>query len=432
MKCFAVLPLVFICILSFIFSSLVLAEDTTSVPVKDWWDYTEEEKKILRERWTEEKVEAVVRALQTGKDLGRLVPSCPAFAIEVTPNGGRQIDMPPQADLRGIPLKRVFLDDADLRGAWLQGANISEGRLRHSLLEGANLQGANLYSADLEGAHLELCNLQSASLRKSNLQRTDLRSANLQNTILTEADLEDTDLFRAVFDSTSLFQVNLEAARNIRYILWGDHSGNRYVIGEEKQARIANFDINFRRAENTYKDLKALYKKELLEDIAKEFHYRENEIITKKYLRTFWKFWDYLWGLFRIVFLKWTYGYGSKPIWLLRYSVIVIFLFGLIFTVITQFKWKNSGINIVEKKNDGTEELKTLERKRLIRKCLYFSLLSFATFGYGAIKPKQWLQLFLLEPKEYKPVRWARIFVGIEAALGIWIFALLVTVLFGK
>jgi len=67
----------------------------------------------------------------------------------------------------------------------------------------------------------------------------------------------------------------------------------------------------------------------------------------------------------------------------------------------------------------------------LIINCLYFSLLSLATFGYGAFKPRQWLEFFRLEQVDYIPIGWARILVGIEAAMGIYLFALLTTVLFG-
>jgi len=45
---------------------------------------------------------------------------------------------------------------------------------------------------------------------------------------------------------------------------------------------------------------------------------------------------------------------------------------------------------------------------------------------------RQWLEFFRLELVEYKPVGWARIFVGIEAALGIYLLALLVIVLFER
>jgi len=456
----------FICHSSYSLSP-ALAEDTTFVPLKEWKDYTAEEKTILRERWTDEKVNAVVKAI---KGEGRM----PGFVGKLPPY---------THDLRGIPLaKRALrnamltntnLQGADLLGAYLQGATLRDANLQGAFFAYASLQRANLWFAKLQGAGLFAANLQGADLSKAgldsaylwsadlrganlsnagldsadlldanlqgailwgaNLQRARLSRANLRGTVLESAKLQDADLFRATFDYTFLWLVNLGEAKNIRYIQWGDSINNRYVIGEEKQADSTKSDEAFRRAEITYRDLKTLYKKELMDDVAGEFHFRENHVITKRYLRTKSEPFKYLWGLFRRFFLEQTYGYGSRPIWLLRSSLFVITLFFLIFAFVTIRPRTKSGIYLVQPGRRG-EKVKplTFRKGRLFLDCFYFSLLSFVTFGYGALQPRLWLQFFRLQPVEFKPVRWARIFVGIEATLGIWIFALLVTVLFGR
>jgi hypothetical protein len=46
-----------------------IAADTTFVPLKDWRVYTDEEKKFLRERWSYDKTEEVVRALKAREPL---------------------------------------------------------------------------------------------------------------------------------------------------------------------------------------------------------------------------------------------------------------------------------------------------------------------------------------------------------------------------
>ena len=70
------------------------------------------------------------------------------------------------------------------------------------------------------------------------------------------------------------------------------------------------------------------------------------------------------------------------------------------------------------------------DKGALLVNCLYFSLLSFATFGYGALKPRQWLEFFRLTPVQYRPAGWSRIFVGLEAACGIYLLALTAIVIF--
>ena len=380
-----------------------------------------------------------------------------------------------EANMEGARLWRANLQGADLSFANLKGANIREANLQGADLSFAILAGAYLNDANIEGAYLEDANLQGADIWRAKLQGANLRGAGLQGADLRYADLADAELFGAVFDSTYLTGANLGSAKNIRFAIWGDKVKRRYIIGEEVKIGSLNQAIDsvkgvihslqvaadslrtmkdrpamtidslerrikfavrdrdlivrsrpdaFLRAELTYRDLKTFYRKELLDDVAMEFHFRENEVRTKaspQYVRPL-----------RVLFLKWTYGYGSRPSWLVWYSLVVVGLFSLIFTLLTMPRKTESGIYLTRPGSDQEDELLPFRKGRLFLDCFYFSLLSFATFGYGAIKPQQWLQLFRLEPVEYRPVRWARIFVGIEAALGIWVFALLVTVLFGK
>ena len=459
MKAAKLLCFATICFLCYVVCPLSFArtKDTTFVPLKEWKDYTNEEKDILLNNWTDEKVEAVLGWLKGGKNK-------PSFVKELSPY---------RYDLRGIPLKNLDLSEIDLgltnlQGAWLdsinlqgtdlwranlQGAKLENANLKEAYLvqvnlqeanlEGANLQRTHFWLAKLQGAKLEDANLQEADLGDANLQEANLEGANLQGANLNSTELrkanfrftklQDANLFGATFDSTYLWFVNLGEAKDIRYIEWGDRIENRYIISEEIQTDYNKSDENFRRAEITYRDLKNFYKKELMDDVAGEFHYRENHLITKRYLRTKSEPFYYLWGMFHRLFLEYTYGYGSRPIWLLRDSSIIIVVFFLIFAFLTIPRRTKSGIYLVQPGRRGEKErLLTFRKGRLFLDCFYFSLLSFVTFGYGALQPRQWLQFFRLQPLEFKPVRWARIFVGIEAALGIWIFALLVTVLFGK
>jgi len=329
----------------------VMAEDTTFVLLKDWWEYTDQEKQFLRDRWTNEKVDAVVTALKEGKPLLDFVDKL-------------------QDTLLGLPIYR-----ADLRGIslWLGG-------LQEINLTFACMQGANLFMAHLQGA--------------------DLMGANLQVVNLREADLQGTDFSDAVFENTFLYRPKLDSTVGYRDIQWR----NCYV-GDDLL---------------TYRDLKRLYRNAGMDELVTKFHYWDNWVKTRK-LSVFE-------AIPRFLFLEWTYGYGSRPWWLLPYSLGVIFLFSIIFFLPTLFPRANLGI--YTSKPDSARKRRLTWRQP--HECLYFSLLAFATFGYGAIRPKQWLQLFRLKLVEHEPVGWIRIFVGLEAALGIWVLALLVTVLFGR
>lgn len=413
-----------------------LAGNFTIVPLKEWKEYSDGEKTVLEMRWTNEKVDSVVIALKERREMPEFVARLPPI---VKPHVNVYVDGPWETyldlrriqlqnhDLDSVHLLNTYLQGANLRGTSLQGAQLVGAKLRGGDLSWANLQGARLYGADLQGTYLNGAKLQGANLFSAELQGAFLYSTELQGANLQLANLQDADLYRASFDSTDLWLVNLGTAKNIRYIIWGDTSNSRYFIGEEMKADSTKIYGDFRKAEITYRDLKTLYKKELMDDVAMGFHFRESEVRTKSYA------WYQPGRLLRLFFLKWTYGYGSRPTWLLRYSLVVIGLFALIYAILTIPRKTKSGIYLVVKEGDNEkEELLPFRKGLLFLDCLYFSTLSFATFGYGALQPRQWLQFFRLEPVEYKPVRWARIFVGIEAALGIWIFALLVTVLFGR
>jgi len=424
-----------------------------SIPLASWADYSDSEKAALKSRWTAEQVDAVVAALAGGLAL-------PNFVAKLPPAGGGMVFVD---DLRGISLNGAelrranlsyaYLQGADLFGAILEGADLTEANLDSAYLRGADLTGARLGRAnlaeatlesakmqdvDLTGADLRNANLSSATmvhanltaanLRAALLANADMRQANMQNcampqAVMREADLQDADLFQARFDSTFLYQVQLGKARNIRDIRWGDSVYSRYFIGEELSLKTSE---DFRRAEVTYRDLKMLYRRELLDDLANEFHYRENEVITCSYP------WFSPVRILRLLFLKWTFGYGARPMWLLWYSMVVVGGFSLIFALLTLSKRTQSGICEYDPAKEGKETLLEFRNGMLFFDCFYFSLLSLATFGYGALQPRQWLQFFRFQPVEYKPIRWACIFVGIEAGLGIWIFSLLVTVMFGS
>lgn len=453
---------------------------------KPWSEYTNEQKDSLRNRWTEDKIEQVVTAIQNSQP-----PPYFVNRLELTPEEslkkenlqefGFEIDDEYdylRYDLRGITLANqdlkytsipyVHLEGAHLISCDLEGANLEESHLqniviancnlsyafltgadmKYSTLDSTNLSfgslesvsmpnsfmvnctldKANLSEANLENSSLEESSFDEVSLYNANLKNASLARANLHKASLVGANLQSTDFEETRLDSTFIWNTKIGQADNIRYITWGDEFNSRYIIGEE-QYLITEED--HRNVELIYLELKNLYTKELMTETAREFHYRENEVKTARMLQT-----NPLLGYLRLIFLKWPYGYGSKPQWLLIYSVAVVLLFAMFYALQTitakSFKWSSSGLTATQYGGVIREDLLPWNKGKLLLDCLYFSILSFATFGYGAVKPRQWLEFFRFEHVEFRPVRWSRVFVGIEAAIGIYVFALLVVELFGK
>lgn len=331
--------------------------------------------------------------------------------------------------LTNAVLADAVLDEADLRSSDMRGA----------LFTGARLKGANLAHADLRGAVLTGGDFTGAELAHADLSGAELYGANLSGANLVGADLSG-----AVLEPRQMWEIDFKGTRNMSRIIWGSElAQNPYIINDELDGRLEDALIR-------YRDLKSLYKVHFHEELIGEFHYRENVVKTKLSPQPL--------KILREVFLGWTYGYGSRPLRLIPFCAGVILVFGLIYTLQTVLPGR-SGIYLVSK---GDETKKTFyvtetgnpkaESKSYVMEeiggaaaspeplgfdsgaglvnCVYFSLLSLATFGYGAIKPRQWLEFFRLTPVQYKPVGWSRIFVGFEAAIGIYLLALTAIVIF--
>jgi len=401
-------------LLYLIFGYFLYQPPSIAQELKPYWHlYSEPQKDSLRKRWSDEQVLEVVDSLKRGGNLPNYVKIYPDSL-----GGGY--------DLRGISLKEQDLKNVKFSNTHLEGAIFVK-----TILTGSDFQEAKLDSTNMEQDSLGGVNFQNANLGRVNLREADLLGANMKKANLTLANLQGANLFGVRFDSTYLWQANLGAAKDIRYILWGDSLHYRYIIGEEIRGNIDTSSYwrktYLRFAEISYRDLKSLYKKESMEEVANEFNFRENEVKTKR-LSMYHPL-----RYFRYFFLNLTCGYGSKPIRLIWWSLFVMGAFALAFFVQSLIPNCTSGIRLVQKENEKEKLVHLKWRKgQLLWNCIYFSLLSFCTFGYGALQPRQWLQFLRLEPLEFKPIRWARILVGFEAALGIWVFALLVIVFFGR
>jgi len=337
-----------------------------------------------------------------------------------------------QADLRGAVLRKANLDNARLRGAELALADLQEARLRNAVLQDADLRAAVLFGADLTGASLVGANLDAARMGglsliggmlggldvaksmtvPAKLAGANLFGATLRGASLVGANLEDVNFFDAVLCNTAVDVSALPAALNLRYARAGPNTCTATAWPATELELV----------ENLHRQAESFFRAQHMTALADDYRFWWNEARTER------SPWYRKWS--RIVFLKWPYGYGSRPVWILRTAGLLIASFALAFALMTLYGSKTSGIILVTE--TGDEVPLRWQAAALLGNCFYFSLLSFATFGYGAIRPRQWLEFFRLRPVEYKPVGWARIVVGLEAACGIYLFVLLTIVLFGR
>jgi uncharacterized protein YjbI with pentapeptide repeats len=106
-----------------------------------------------------------------------------------------------RAELPGLDLTDVVLEDRDLTQANLRGSDLTGACLKRSRFSGANLSGAVLRGADLRGA---------------DLSGADLSNADLRGAVLIGARLDNVDVWRANFAGAIITPEMLHQALNCK------------------------------------------------------------------------------------------------------------------------------------------------------------------------------------------------------------------------
>jgi len=232
-------------------------------------------------------------------------------------------------------------------------------------LRKANLEGINL----VHGGHKEGYKLIHADLYRANLKEAHLFGCNLTGTSLMKADLRYANLHCAKLDSCNLLGVRLEGAR-LEGATWGKE------IIQEKMAREAKTQAEkmdyWQQSEEIYRNLrKASEQAGLFETSG---HFFEREMVMRRYLMPMFsskRFYSKVVDIFC--------GYGERPIRVVMFSLFAIITFGLLY----------AGIGV----HDGEEVLKWRanytfsENIMQLLTCLYFSVVTFTTLGYGDLTP---------------------------------------------
>ncbi len=341
---------------------------------------------------------------------------------------------------KGRSLGSANLKKAILYRANLQGAKLSLANLQNASLGEANLQGADLLYADLQKADLEAANLQEARLWSANLQGADLWVANLQEALLFEANLQEARLWsvnlqKANFGGSKLHGCYLHGVLldDARYLTWQQIE----YTGEEKDKKWLDAQDAYRRLKNyfhqqgLYQDESNAYYREKL--MAK--HLAHEELFGRRRcrvpLKTAKKSWKrlYVWFLrgikralqnigrffahnkhkgvrrrwFGLWFMWALAGFGERWSRTICWAAGTFAFFGLL-------HWLGTNLGAWVLKTHGGEVKSLLD-------CLYFSLVTFVTLGFGDIWPATWL------PK---------IIVGFEVVFGYVFLGLLVTLIARK
>jgi hypothetical protein len=268
-----------------------------------------------------------------------------------------------EANLNGADLRNACLNNADLWGAHLEGAVLREARLDGTVLWEAHLEGAVFRGAYLEGADLRNAAMDGSDFWEAHLERANLRETKMQKVELTKAKLNEALLLDANFTNNN----------TIGNADWG------HQCGEEAKG----YDGD---AESIYRTLQKIFETQGIGSLVGEFAYKKNRARQKSEWKRdknpFKWFWFWL--------LDILCGYGEKPersiLWLLIITIApgFIYFFG-------------NGLGAGE----------------TLWECIYFSLVSTTTIGYGG---------WVMEPTE-----WALWLGGFQSFIGIFLMTLFVS-----
>ncbi|MFK0572849.1 pentapeptide repeat-containing protein [Endozoicomonas sp.] len=233
----------------------------------------------------------------------------------------------------GFILRKANLDNVDL----VNHCSNKPFQLINSDLSRASLHKAHLYRIDLSGSRLLKANLSHANLHRANLSGCNLLGVNLKNSLLD-------------------------------HVCWGD----KLFQEKEAEANPENAAAMYEEAEESARNIRRHCEQQGMVATAGHFFYRErvfHRLQMPKYSRQ---------RLLSLV-VDLISGYGESP---LR---VVMFSLGLIF--VCSFLYLLTGIQ------DGDTIVRFNDSAGLVQNlfywldCLYFSVVTFTTLGYGDLTP---------------------------------------------
>lgn len=266
------------------------------------------------------------------------------------------------------------MDGFSLRRADLSGINL----VTHRYHEGYSLRYADLYRASLKKAHLYQIDLTGASLLKA-----DLREANLNRANLTCA-----NLLGAQLDHTKL-----------EGVIWG-----KQVLQEQQAYRESDPKLRqdlLQQAEEVYRNLRKANENQGLFESAGNFFHREMIMRRQQLPR---------WSLQRVISraVDLFCGYGERPLRVILFSLGLIMTFALLYAT--------TGVQHNGALTSFSTELSFGENVMRLLECIYFSVVTFTTLGYG----------------DFTPHGLSRVLAALEAFMGSFTMALFVVVFVKK
>ncbi|QLG49121.1 pentapeptide repeat-containing protein [Natrinema halophilum] len=296
----------------------------------------------------------------------------------------------------------VYEQNPPVPGARLDGANFKGARLNAtSFLEGRSLVEADFSNAVLDDADLSEADLRRATFRDVDAHGASFRDANLHDTVFVFADLRSAD-----FRGSRLYRAGLTDVRINLETTFGERP-----VYETEIDREASVDGAAERVESTqwvYRELQRLYRENAFPEQANTFYLREMDFRR----RDAWRTGDYRRAI-RLAGSRWIMRYGTSPWRVVAASLLLILVCATLYPLTGGIQEVGTETAVTYEIEDPTETPSRVLGQAYL-KSLYFSVITFATLGYGDIQPVAGM---------------ARAIAAAETLLGSLLMALLVFVL---
>ncbi|WP_448213438.1 ion channel [Colwellia sp. MEBiC06753] len=269
-----------------------------------------------------------------------------------------------------------------LRGISLKYANLANINLvNHHQKQGYDFTYADFYKANLEGAHLFNIKLNHGSLMKA-----DLRLANLNC-----ASLIETNLLGVRWSESKI--ENIKVGRKVLQ----EHRANKAEKAHHKAQAIDYYE----QAEEVYRDLRKHAEHEGIFTLS-------GWLIQKELTMRRMQQPKYSVKRFNSKVVDLFCGYGEAPLRIIGISIAMIILCALLYAI--------TGLNYRGEVQMFKASASLLDNMSLFFSCLYYSVVTFTTLGYG----------------DFTPIGISRAIAAFEAFTGSFTIALFVVVFVKK